>query len=283
MSTAPRTLLDDLVFPEGPRWHGGRLYFSDMHACEVVAVDLAGRREVVCTVKEHPSGLGFRPDGRMLVVSMEDRKVLLHDGSGLRVHADLGSLAPFHLNDMIVDAKGRAYVGNFGFDLHGGAKPTTTNLHLVESDGRVREVARDLAFPNGPAITPDGRTLILAESFGKRLTAFDIADDGALTNRRTWAELEIYPDGICLDAEGCVWAASPLAPGGFVRVAEGGAVRDRIELPDRFGFACALGGPERRHLFLLEAFAADPAKVTGHRGNGRIRVVEVDVPGAGLP
>lgn len=283
MKREPRVLLDDLVFPEGPRWHRGRLYFSDMHAGEVVAVDLDGKREVVCTVEHRPSGIGFRPDGQMLVVSMEDRKVLRHDGRALHVHADLGALAPFHLNDMVVDAKGRAYVGNFGFDLHGGAAPKTTNFHLVEADGAVREVARDLGFPNGPAITPDGRTLLLAESFGKCLTAFDIAVDGALANRRTWAKTEIFPDGICLDAEGCVWAASPLAPGGFVRFAEGGEVRDRIDLPDRFGFACALGGPERRHLFLLEAFAADPAKIAGRRGNGRVRVVEVDVPGAGLP
>jgi sugar lactone lactonase YvrE len=283
MKTEPRVLLDGLVFPEGPRWHDGRLYFSDMHACEVVAVDLSGRREVVCAVGKRPSGIGFRPDGRMLVVSMEDRKVLLLDAGELRVHADVGERAPFDLNDMVVDAKGRAYVGNFGFDLHGGAQPTTTNLHLVEADGSVREVASDLSFPNGPAITPDGRTLILAESFGKRLTAFDIADDGALSNRRTWAELDVYPDGICLDAEGCVWVASPLAPGGFVRVAAGGEVRDRIELPDRFGYACMLGGPARRHLFLLEAFGSNPANIGGRRGTGRIRVVEVDVPGAGLP
>jgi sugar lactone lactonase YvrE len=283
MKREPRVLVDDLVFPEGPRWHGGRLVFSDMHAFEVVAVDLEGTREVVCTVEHRPSGIGFLPGGDMLVVSMEDRKVLRFDGRALHLHADLGAHAPFHLNDMVVDGKGRAYVGNFGFDLHGGAKPKTTNFHLVGADGSVREVAKDVGFPNGAVITPDGRSLILAESFGKCLTAFDIGDDGTLRNRRVWAKLDIFPDGTCLDAEGCVWAASPMAPGGFLRVAEGGEVRDRIELPDRFGFACALGGPERRHLFLLEAFGADPAKVSGRRGNGRVRVVEVDVPGAGLP
>jgi sugar lactone lactonase YvrE len=282
MTRTPRILLDDLVFPEGPRWHDGKLYFSDMHAQEVVTVDLDGKRARVCEVPQSPSGIGFLPDGRMLVVSMQDHKVMILDGAGLRVYADVGNAAPFHLNDMVVDARGRAYVGNFGFDLHGGARPAATNLHLVDVDGRVREVENDLGFPNGAAITPDGETLILAESFAKRLTAFDIALDGSLLNRRVWATLDIYPDGICLDAEGCVWAASPIGKGGFLRVAEGGQVRERIELDDRFGFACALGGPERRHLFLLEALLSDPAKVSG-RGNGRIRVVEVDVPGAGIP
>lgn len=283
MKTTPRVLLDDLVFPEGPRWHEGRLYFSDMHAKEVVAVGLDGKRERICEVPHCPSGIGFTPGGHMLVVSMEDHKVLELHGRELRVHADIGDAAPFHLNDMVVDARGRAYVGNFGFDLYGGARPAETNLHLVDIDGRVREVANDLGFPNGTVITPDGGTLILAESFAKRLTAFDILLDGSLANRRVWATLDIYPDGICLDAEGCVWAASPLGKGGFLRVAEGGEIRDRIDLDNGFGFACMLGGPERRHLFLLEAVLSDPGQISGKRGNGRVRVVEVDVPGAGLP
>lgn len=282
MDRHPRLLLDDLVFAEGPRWHRGRLYFSDMHGFEVVAVDLEGRRERICEVPARPSGLGFLPDGRLLVVSMEDRKILVHDGHELQVHAEVGERAPFDLNDMLVDAAGRAYVGNFGFDLHGGARPVPTNLHLVTPDGEVREVADELGFPNGMVLSPDGRTLIVAESFAKRLTAFDVAAGGSLAKRRTWAELDIYPDGICLDAAGCVWAASPLPPGGFVRVAEGGAIRERLDSEGRLGIACALGGPERRHLFLLEASAADPAKIGG-RGNARIRVVEVETPGAGIP
>jgi sugar lactone lactonase YvrE len=153
---------------------------------------------------------------------------------------------------------------------------------LVEPDGRARVVADELLFPNGCAITPDGGTLIVAETFAGRLTAFDIAADGSLDNRRLWAQVRAFPDGICLDAEGCIWLANPVSPGGgFLRVAEGGEVRDRIDLSDHGGFACMLGGPERKTLFLLEAKSVEPSKAV--RGNGRIRTIEVDVPGAGFP
>lgn len=277
----PQLLMDGLHFPEGPRFHQGRLLFSDMHAHRVIALRDDGTSQTVVQVPEQPSGLGFLPDGDMLVVSMRDRRLLRFDGAALHLHADLSSVATGHCNDMVVDSQGRAYVGNFGFDWEGGAQPKAARLALVTPEGEVRAVAEDLMFPNGSVITPDGRTLIVAESFAMRLTAFRIEEDGSLCDRRVWAGLDVAPDGICLDAEGCVWVANPRPPGGFLRVAEGGEVLERIDLPDRAGFACMLGGPERRTLYLLEAFSAEPAKATA--GNGRIRCVEVEVPGVGWP
>ena len=278
----PRPLLDNLVFPEGPRWHQGRLWFSDMHAHEVVAVGLEGKRETIAEVPNQPSGLGWLPDGRLLVVSMTDRKLLSLESGGLIEFADMSELTPFQCNDMVVDATGRAYVGNFGVARLGGSEPMPTTLILVTPQGEPRVVADGLMFPNGTVVTPDGRTLIVAESRGRRLTAFDVEDDGSLANRRVWAELDGPPDGICLDTEGCIWVAVPGSPGRFMRVAEGGKVRDRIDLEERGGFACMLGGPERRTLFMLEAFAANPERIRGP-GNGRIRTVEVAVPGTGWP
>ncbi len=275
-------LLDDLVFPEGPRWRDGRLWFSDMHAQEVVAVTPGGEREVVARVPTNPSGLGWLPDGRLLIVSMEDRRLLRREADGsLAEHADLSALATGRCNDMIVDASGRAYVGHFGFDLHARAEFAESSLIAVAPDGRATVAAAPLRFPNGTVITPDGGTLVVAETFGRRLTAFDIGDDGALSNRRVWAELGVPPDGICLNAEGCIWVAVP-RPGGFLRVAEGGEVRARVDLEGWGGYACMLGGGEGRTLFLLEALTADPAEMSG-RGNGRIRTMEVDAPRAGLP
>ena len=276
----PETLIDGLRFPEGPRWHEGRLWFSDMHSQQVLAVDLDGSAEVIVHVPQDPSGLGWLPDGRLLVVSMRDRRLLRLDPEGLVELADLSNLASCHCNDMVVDDHGRAYVGNFGFDLHGGEKPASANLLLVEPDGRTRVAAEDLNFPNGTVITPDGKTLIVGESFGARLTAFDVEADGSLSGRREWARLEgAVPDGICLDAEGAVWIASPVS-GACLRVREGGEITDKIEV-EHEAFACMLGGPERRTLFICTAAASDP-KETESR-TGRIERVEVDVPGAGLP
>jgi sugar lactone lactonase YvrE len=282
MTTPPRLLLDGLVFPEGPRWHDGRLWFSDMHAHEMVAADEHGRRETIAVLEHSPSGLGWLPDGRLLVVSMEDRRLLRMEDGRLVEHADLSRLAPFHLNDMVVDARGNAYVGNFGFDLHGGARARDTCLLLVTPDGRASVVAEPVSFPNGAVVTPDGGTLILAESFAQRLTAFDVRRDGTLANRRVWARLEVHPDGIALDEAGRVWVANPMAPGGFLRVAEGGRIEDRIDLDEHGGFACALGGGDRKSLFLLEAVDSSP-NVNPQRGNGWIRVARVDVAGAGIP
>ncbi len=279
---AIRPLLDGLVFPEGPRWRDGRLWFSDMHAQEVVAVTPGGEREVVARVPGNPSGLGWLPDGRLLIVSMEDRRLLRQEADGSLVeHADLSALATGRCNDMIVDAAGRAYVGHFGFDLHERARFAEASLIAVAPDGKATVAAAPLRFPNGTVITPDGRTLVVGETFGGRLTAFDVGDDGALSNRRVWAELGVPPDGICLDAEGCIWVAVP-RPGGFLRVAEGGEVRARVDLDGWGGYACMLGGDDGRTLFLLEARTADPAEMSG-RGNGRIRTMEVDAPRSGLP
>jgi sugar lactone lactonase YvrE len=181
----------------------------------------------------------------------------------------------------VVDAKGRAYVGNFGFDLHRQAKPATANLILVHPDGRTQVAAEELQFPNGTVITPDGKTLIVGESFGGCLTAFDIAEDGTLDNRRSWAALEgAVPDGICLDEAGAIWVASPVGEGGVLRVLEGGEVTDRIAV-EHDAFACMLGGPDRKTLFICTAPDSDPAKTDGC--GGRIEIVDVEIPGAGLP
>jgi sugar lactone lactonase YvrE len=277
---ATRVLLEGLRFPEGPRWHEGRLWFSDMHAGEVIAVDLAGRAETIVRVPGEPSGLGWLPDGRLLVVSMQDRRLLRLDPEGLATSAELASLSSFHCNDMLVDPLGRAYVGNFGFDLHGGESPRPTHLVLAHPDGRTQVAATDLRFPNGTVLTPDGRTLIVGESFGGCLTAFDVAEDGSLSGRREWARLaQAVPDGICLDAEGAIWVASP-GSGGVLRVREGGEVTHRIDVEHQ-AFACMLGGAERRTLFLCTAPDAAPSRTETRRG--RIETIEVDVPGAGLP
>lgn len=280
--TSLTVLLDGLAFPEGPRWHDGRLYVSDMHDQRVLAVDSDGRAETVVRVPNDPSGLGWLPDGRLLVVSMRDRRLLRLDPDGLAEVADLSSLARFHCNDMLVDARGRAYVGNFGFDLH-VEKPDfcKTEMVLVEPDGRARVVADDLSFPNGTVLTPDGRTLVVGESFGARLTAFDVAEDGSLSGRRVFAKLEgAVPDGICLDAEGAVWVASPVSAE-VLRVHEGGRVSARIPVATQ-AFACMLGGADRRTLFVCTAAHSDPAVCRAER-TGRIETVRVDVPGAGLP
>lgn len=274
-------LLSGLAFPEGPRWHDGRLWFSDMHDHRVIAVDMAGRAETIVGVPQQPSGLGWLPDGRLLVVSMVDRRLMRLDGTTLTEVVDLSPYATFHCNDMVVDARGRAYIGNFGWDLHGGGTPVDAVLVIVTPDGRARVVADALRFPNGTVITPDGRTLIVGESFGARLTAFDIAADGSLSNRREWARLHgAVPDGICLDADGAIWLASPVSAE-VLRVREGGEVTDRIAVATQ-AFACMLGGPERRHLFICTALDSEPERCRASR-SGRIEVVEVAVPGAGRP
>jgi len=276
------TLLDGLCFGEGPRWHDGKLWLSDMHAQTVLTVDLDGKREDVAHVPAKPSGLGWLPDGRLLIVSMHDRRLLRREPDGrLVTHADLASLADFHCNDMVVDGRGRAYVGNFGFDLEAGAPPRTTCLVRVDPDGRASVAATEMRFPNGSVITPDGRTLIVGESFAGCLTAFTIGADGSLSGRREWAKLErAVPDGICLDAENAVWVASPPSKE-VLRVREGGAVAERIPV-GRAAIACMLGGPDRRTLFVLSAdgFREDE---TIPKRSARVEIARVDVPGAGFP
>jgi sugar lactone lactonase YvrE len=279
---APRVLLEGIVFPEGPRWREGRLYFSDIHAAKVIAVDMRGKSETIADVPERPSGLGFLPDGRLLVVSMRDRKLLRVDHDGLATVADLSRYAAGDANDMVVDAFGRAYIGNFGFDLFAGAEPRPACLVMVEPGGRVRVVAEDLQFPNGAVISPDGKTLILAETFAGRLTAFDVAEDGTLSRRRVFAALgERQPDGICLDAEGAVWA-SCFGQDEFLRVREGGEIVGRVALTGRRAVACMLGGPDKKTLFCLTAETTVEDLAQG-KSVGRIETVAVDVAGAGFP
>jgi sugar lactone lactonase YvrE len=254
-----KTLLDKLTFPEGPRYRDGRLWFSDMHAHKVMTVDLEGNAETIVEVPEMPSGLGWLPNGDLLIVSMRDRRLLRFSGGRLETVAELGELASFHCNDMVVDALGRAYIGNFGFDLDAKASFAPAELILVTPDGDARVVADDMHFPNGSVVTPDGGTLIVAETFGARLSAFDIEPDGSLANRRVWASLEgAVPDGICLDADGACWVASPLSKE-FIRVGEGGHVFERVAC-DQMAIACALGGPEGDTLFCLSAPATDPTE-----------------------
>jgi sugar lactone lactonase YvrE len=277
-----QTLIDDLCFGEGPRWHEGALWLSDMHDHRVLRILADGQRQTVCEVPGWPSGLGWLPNGDLLVVSMTDRRVLrLRDGR-LDVHADLSALASFHCNDMVVDASGRAYVGNFGFDLHAREAPKAAELILVEADGRARIVADDLQFPNGTVITPDGRTLIVGESWGARLTAFDIAVDGSLDNRRVWAEQPggALPDGICLDSGGGIWLASP-STNECLRQVEGGEVTHRV-MVKQGAFACMLGGADGRTLFILTAASSDPDACRELR-SGTVETCQAPYPHAGWP
>jgi len=281
MAHETTVLSDNLFFPEGPRWRDGKLWFSDMHAQRVMTVDLNGKAETIVEISGCPSGLGWLPDGRLLVVSMTDRRLLRLDSGGLTEVANLWELASFHCNDMVVDRQGRAYIGNFGFDLWANASFAFAEIVLVTPEGPARVVADNMAFPNGTVITPDGSILIVGETYGACLTAFDIESDGSLTGRRIWSGLEgAVPDGICLDAEGAIWVASPISAE-VLRIRESGQVTKRIKVATQ-AYACMLGGPERRTLFILTAESSNPDEVRA-RATGRIEVVEVDVPGAGLP
>ncbi len=275
-------LVDGLDFGEGPRWHDGRLWYSDFYRHGVFAVTPDGAREQVVEVDDHPSGLGWLPDGRLLFVAMKSRTVRRreHDGTVV-VHADLSGLATGRCNDMVVASNGDAYVGNFGSDLWAGEPMRPATLALVRPDGTVEAAAEGLEFPNGTVITPDGRTLIVGESMGRRYTAFDIGDDGRLSNRRLWADLGgIGPDGCTLDADGAIWCADA-RNGVVVRVLEGGEITDRVDAGQP-AYACALGGDDGRTLFVVCAASPREDEVAG-TGTGTIRTLRVDVPHAGLP
>jgi sugar lactone lactonase YvrE len=238
-------------FLEGPRWRDGALYVSDMHGDAVLRVSEDG--EFSSLVKlEQPSGLGWLPDGSMLISSMARRSVVRFDGSDLAVHADLSPFASHEINDMCVDRHGHAFVSQFGYDYAGGDKPVAAALLRVDPDGSACEVADDLRFANGMVITADGSTLLVAESFGRCITGFDLASDGSLNNRRVWAELEDFPDGIAIDEDDGVWVASP-AFDRFVRVIAGGEVTATIDTPGRHAIACEVGGADGRTLFMLTA------------------------------
>ncbi|MDG2029142.1 MAG: SMP-30/gluconolactonase/LRE family protein [Acidimicrobiales bacterium] len=277
-----RQVVEGLDFGEGPRWHDGRLWFSDFFAHRVSSVGIDGDVRVELEIDDQPSGLGWLPNGELLVVAMKSRQVrrLTADGQ-LVPHADLSHVATGDCNDMVVDAHGNAYVGNFGFDTEAGEGPRPADLALVRHDGSVEVAATELAFPNGSVITSDGRTLIVGESMGRRYTAFTIGDDATLSARRVWAEVEgAAPDGCALDADGAIWMADAFGSG-CVRIAEGGQILDRV-VASQPVFACALGGDDRRTLYLITAPAFGEQECRG-KGLGTIEAAAVEVPGAGRP
>jgi sugar lactone lactonase YvrE len=278
-----KALITDLALGESPRWHDGRLWFSDWGAHEVVAVDADGTSEVILRVPDLPFCIDFLPDGRLLVVSGREGRLLRKDPDGsLMTHADLTGLSRSPWNDIAADGRGNVYVNNIGFDFPVGEFALGI-IALVTPDGSASQVADGIAFPNGMAVTLDNSTLIVAESYGDKLTAFDIASDGTLSSQRVWAGLGGgHPDGICLDAEGAIWYGDVPAQR-CVRVREGGEVLQTIDL-DRGCFACALGGPDGTSLFMMAADFSDPASVMGGGvRTGQVVMAQAPAAGAGWP
>lgn len=282
---------EGLYFGEGPRWHEGRLWFSDFYDRAVRSADPSGNLRTELELDDQPSGLGWLPDGRLLVVAMKSMKVLRQDPDGLHEHADLTGLSRHLCNDMVVDSHGRAWVGNFGFDLDAAMREVgaegllqdhrTTNLVRVDPDGAVHLASKDMHFPNGSVITPNGKTLIVAESLGLCLTAFDIDEVGNLSNRRIWAPTGMRaPDGICLDEDGNVWVANALA-NECVLFAPGGEVLRVVETSQPC-FACMLGGADGRTLFMVTAISSDH-ELAGAERTGKIETTEVSAGHAGCP
>jgi sugar lactone lactonase YvrE len=288
MTTRISTLADattGLKFTESPRWRDGKLWFLDIHDRRVKTVDLAGSVATVLELPFLPNGFGLTPEGTVVVGDAFQRRIYRGAGADLEEIADISDLTESCLSDGIVDARGRLYVGDIGYNfLDPAARPVETCvIVLMEPDGRASVVADNLSFPNGMVITPDGRTLLVGETLGHRLTAFDIRADGSLGNRRVWAQLppSVGPDGICLDAEGAVWCANPEGEDSVVRVREGGEITDRIKV-DTHAYAVMLGGPERRHLFISTSGSHDPAEIQ-RKPTASVQLVEVEVPGAGIP
>jgi sugar lactone lactonase YvrE len=284
---------DGLGFGEAPRWHDGRLWFSDFYRHAIFSMAEDGSDEVLeHEVATQPSGLGWLPGGDLLCVSMIDQKVLRFHGDEVSTFADINEYCVFWANDMVVSPAGFSYVGNFGFDLDTrlaelgperffAEAPPTTNLVVLNPDGDVIQVVPDMAFPNGTVITPDGATLIIGETFGSRHSAFDIQGDGTLTNRRVWAAHEaVATDGMCLDAEGQIWFANAITKT-CVRVKEGGEITAKVECSLR-AYACMLGGADRRTLFIMTAGTSDRFRIA-EKTEGRIECVRVEVAGAGSP
>ena len=266
-------LANGFCFGEGPRWFEGLLWFSDMLGEAVHTVTLTGATSTLPVPGHAPSGLGFRPDGSLLIASTERREVLRYDGEMVTTIAELGPMVPANLGDMVIDGRGRAYVGAQARE--GGA------IVRIDPDDTATVVADALDFPNGMVVTPDQSTMIVAESVGRRLSAFAIAADGGLTDRRVFADgLDGPPDGLAIDAEGGVWTSMVLA-NQFERIVEGGEVTDRIEIGDRMAIACALGGPDGKTLFLLTSADAYPERMVGTKSS-RVDAVTVDVPAPGV-
>ncbi|MFV0278086.1 MAG: SMP-30/gluconolactonase/LRE family protein [Parahaliea sp.] len=277
---------DNIFFGEGPRWHEGRLWFSDFHEHAIKSMGGAGDVRIEQRIDDQPSGLGWLPDGRLLVVSMKALKVLRQEGDGFVTHADLSAHAKHMCNDMCVDRTGRAWVGHFGFDLDAAldargpdkvlADHPTASLLSVDPNGQVEVAATEMHFPNGTVVADNGRTLIVAETLAMCLTAFDIAADGSLSNRRVWADLSTRaaPDGICLNAEGNVWVANAMGPECLL-VGPGGKILESVTTTQNC-YACALGGDDGRELFMLTAESSVASITSSHRG-GRVESVRVEV------
>ena len=290
MTKRTTILMDGLTFGEGPRWHEEKFYFSDFYSHKVFSLDMDGNSEVIVEVPAQPSGLGWMPDGTMLIVSMKDKKLLSFNNNTLSEVADLSNLAGFHCNDMVVDDQGNAYIGNFGFNTYSGEEIRPANLILVRPGEDPCLAADDLLFPNGTVITPDGKTLIVGETYAARLTAFDINQDATLSNRRVWADFTLdadegdipLPDGMCLDVEGAIWVASP-STAEVIRVREGGVILDRIPVETN-AYACMLGGEDLKTLFICTSNASgvDPESALREK-SGKIETIKVEVAGAGRP
>jgi sugar lactone lactonase YvrE len=288
MNTKATTLVDSthgLKFTESPRWYNDKLWFIDIHDKRIKTIGMEGAVETVVDLPFIPNGFGIAPDGTILVGDAFARTIYRVENGALTRLADISNLTVFCLSDGIVDNQGRMYVGDIGYNfVDPTAKPVETCvLVLVATDGKATVVADHLSFPNGIVITPDGKTLIVGETIGNRLTAFDIIADGSLANRRIWAQLpsSIGPDGICLDAQGGVWCANPEGQDSVVRVCKGGAITDRIQV-DTHAYAVMLGGPERKQLIICTSASHDPDQIH-RRPSASFPLVDVDIPGAGTP
>lgn len=274
----PRLLADDFVFLESPKWHGGRLWVSDVFDHRVYAVDTSGHRELVCEM-HRPTGLGFLPDGALIVVDAEARKLMRFQAGVLREYADLSRHAAGHLNDFAIDGSGRTYVGNFGYDYDGGDAPRTTSLHRVDPDGSITAVA-EVDFPNGSVVVNGGRTLLVAETWARRVVAFDLDAEGSLPNRRVFADLgKREPDGMCADAEDAIWVGC-FNTGEFIRVLDGGQVTNSVKFDGAAGISCVLGGEDGRTLFMT-TYMGSVDEIAAKRRKGAIFTLDVDVAAPG--
>ncbi len=275
------TLASDFIFLEGLRWRDGRLWISDMWDGTCYSLSETGERQPICKVPNRPSGIGFLPEGDAIIVSMTDRKLVKLVAGEIETYADLSGVATGDLNDLLIDSAGRAYAGNFGYDLFGGAEAKTANIAMVTQDGAISVVADELVFPNGMVLIDEGRTLVVSETFANQLTAYDVEADGSLSNRRVYKSLgERTPDGICVDKEDGIWVSS-FATGEFVRVTPEGEISDLIVAPDKRAVACALGGTDGRTLY-CSTFAGHLEDIAELKRLGAIETVQVEVPGVGF-